>query len=61
MDINKIIKRELPIGEGFDYKVLYNDSRGAGRKEDYKRLLSYCLKEIPLQGKIESISSRAGS
>lgn len=44
MDINKIIKRELPIGEDFNYKVLYNDGRGAVHKEDYERLLSYCLK-----------------
>ena len=44
MDINKIIKRELPLGEDFNYRVLYNDSRGAVHKEDYERLLYHCLK-----------------
>lgn len=44
MDINKIIKRVLPLGEGFNYRVLYNDSRGAVHKEDYERLLYHCLK-----------------
>lgn len=43
MDINKAIKKEIPIGEEFDCKVLYNDSRGAIHKEEYERLLSYCL------------------
>ena len=43
MDINKAIKKEIPIGEEFDCKVLYNDSRGAIHKEEYEHLLSYCL------------------
>lgn len=45
MSIEKIIKSELQIEDNFDYHKLYNDSRGAVHKDDYKSLLNWCIKE----------------
>ena len=45
MDIENLFVKELKIDENFDYKKLYNDSRGAVHKDDYKALLYWGIKE----------------
>lgn len=45
MGIEKILKNELKIEDNFDYHKLYNDSRGAVHKDDYKSLIRWCIKE----------------
>lgn len=46
MSIERIIKSELQIEEdSFDCHKLYNNSRGAIHKDDYKSLLEWCIKE----------------
>lgn len=45
MGIEKILKNEVKIEDNFDYHKLYNDSRGAVHKDDYKSLIRWCIKE----------------
>ena len=45
LNIKKVLKKELQLEENFDYRKLYNDSRGAVHKDEYKALLKWCIKE----------------
>lgn len=43
MEIEKLLGEEIKVEEGFDYRKLFNDSRGAVHKDEYIRLLRDCL------------------
>lgn len=45
MDVEKVLKKELCLQEDFNYKTLYNDSRGGVHKDNYKALLNYSISE----------------
>ncbi|WP_425446659.1 hypothetical protein [Dethiothermospora halolimnae] len=61
MDIEEVVLRELPLGEGFNYKTLYNDDRGAVHKEEYKGLLYSCLKEKVIEVKKYLVEEKVAS
>lgn len=39
LNIENLFIKNITLDEDFDYKALYNDSRGAGYKEEYKSLI----------------------
>lgn len=43
MEIEKLLGEEIKVEEGFNYRKLFNDSRGAVHKDEYIRLLRDCL------------------
>lgn len=45
MNIDKILWNEELVEDDFDYKKLFNDSRGALNKDIYKSLLKWSIKE----------------
>ena len=45
MDFNNVFIKEVPLQEGFSYKALYNNSRGAIHKDDKESLIDWCIED----------------
>ncbi|MDQ0176267.1 hypothetical protein [Bacillus chungangensis] len=45
MSIEKLFIKRVAVDEGVDYKALYNDSRGAVYKDEYKSLIKEAIKK----------------
>ncbi|WP_144469670.1 hypothetical protein [Bacillus thuringiensis] len=45
MDIEELFLKQAAVGEDFNYKVLYNDSRGAVYKDEYKSLIREAIEK----------------
>ncbi|EML6323900.1 hypothetical protein QCQ60_004184 [Bacillus cereus] len=45
MDIEELFLKQVEIGGDFNYKVLYNDSRGAVYKDEYKSLIREAIEK----------------
>ncbi|MEM5626875.1 hypothetical protein AAHB47_25410 [Bacillus wiedmannii] len=45
LDIEKLFPKQVAVDEDFNYKVLYNDSRGASYKDEYKSLIREAIEK----------------